>query len=64
MNPMIVENTRAKNSTVKCTSCFAMAQLVWIDEWGTFPLCSPCGDAREQRYVAWLNREGNKPAER
>jgi hypothetical protein len=60
MNPMIVENTRAKNSTVKCTSCFELAQRVWIDQWGTVPLCASCCDAREERYLAWLETEKGK----
>jgi endogenous inhibitor of DNA gyrase (YacG/DUF329 family) len=53
MNPMIIENTRAVNTTVKCSACFEPAQLVWIDEWGTRPFCRECSDRRE---AAWNKR--------
>ena len=59
VNPMILVAPEGAKNVPKCTSCFSPAALVWIDQWGTVPLCRECGDNREK---AWKKRqeEGKK----
>ena len=54
MNPMIVEPPATVTNRPPCSSCLHPAEIVWIDQWGTVPLCRACGDNRQK---AWENHQ-------
>ena len=54
MNPMIVEPPATVKNRPPCSSCLHPAEIVWIDQWGTVPLCRTCGDNRQK---AWENHQ-------
>jgi hypothetical protein len=57
MNPMIMRAPEGAKRVPPCSSCLHPAQAVWIDQWGTVPLCDACCDFREQSYRAWLEKQ-------
>ena len=67
MKPIIIEppetalcgfDSHRKNRP-PCSSCLVPAEIVWMDQWGTVPLCKACG---ENRQKAWEKhqKEGAK----
>jgi len=57
MNPMIIEPPATVKNRPPCSACLHPAHIVWIDQWGTVPLCRACGDIRRQ---AWEKKQGKE----
>ena len=57
MNPMIIEPPATVKNRPPCSACLHPAHIVWVDQWGTVPLCHSCGDIRRQ---AWEKKQGKE----
>lgn len=60
MNPTIITAPEGGKNVPKCTSCFNPASCVWMDEWGTVPLCNDCATRREAAYRKWVQYQDER----